>query len=235
VWSFSLEGVVADGLTPPFRCGPAHRDLCGHSSTSRGRALGLLNRRHLEQSLHLVSDAPCLGVRGLRHVSQQHCCCHNVLACSGETTDGLFRLPVPDDLSVHLSSPSTDTSARRVRQVLLNDQLEQDEALTILIKFRLELSQLRKLRGSVFLQWWVDLSVVPSRPGVFPCCGGLTASSSILRLVGSFYRPVDMIAFPSRVVAIGLGIGVRLGGVETSTSLFQQPLPERGDRVPPRA
>jgi len=147
----------------------------------------------------------------------------------------LLWLPVPDDLSVHLSSPSADTSAKRVRQVLLKDLLEQDEALTILIKFCLELSQLRKLRGSVFLRRWVDLSVIPRRPGVFPYCGGSTASSSILRLVGSFYRPVDMIAFPSRVIAIGLGVGVRLGGVETSTSLLQQPLPERGDRVSPRA
>jgi len=138
----------------------------------------------------------------------------------------LFRLPVPDDLSVHLSSPSADTYARRVRQVLLKDLLEQNEALTILIKLRLELSQLRKLRGSVFLLWWVDLSVVPRRPGVLPCCMGSTASSNILRLVGSFYCPVDMIAFPSRVVAVGLGVRVRLSGVETSTSLLQQPLPE---------
>jgi len=55
-----------------------------------------------------------------------------------------FWLPVPDDPSVHLSSPSADTSARRVWQVLLKDLLEQDEALTVLIKFCLELSQLRK-------------------------------------------------------------------------------------------
>jgi len=34
----------------------------GRSSTSRSRALGLLNCRYLEQSLHLVSDAPRLGV-----------------------------------------------------------------------------------------------------------------------------------------------------------------------------
>jgi hypothetical protein len=64
----------------------------------------------------------------------------------------LFWIPVPDDLSMHLSSPSVDTSARRVRQVLLKDLLEQDEALTIFVKFCLELSQLRKLRGSVFLR-----------------------------------------------------------------------------------
>ena len=82
---------------------------------------------------------------------------------------------------------------------------------------------------------WVDLSVVPSRPGVFPRCRGSTASNGVQRLIGSFYRPVDMIAFPSRVIAVGLRVGVRLGGVETSTSLLQQPLPERGDRVSPGA
>jgi len=41
----------------------------GCSSTSRSRAFGLLDCRHVEQSLHLVSDAPCLGVRWLGHVS----------------------------------------------------------------------------------------------------------------------------------------------------------------------
>ena len=52
---------------------------------------------------------------------------------------------------MYLSSPSTDTSAEWVRQVLLKDLFEQDEALTIFIKFCFELSQLRKLRGFVFL------------------------------------------------------------------------------------
>jgi len=112
----------------------------GRSSTSRSRAFGLLNCRHLEQSLHLVSDASCLGVRRLWHVSQQHCCCHHVLACSRETGDGLLRLCVSNDLPVDLSSSSMDTSARRVRQVLLKDLLEQDKALAILVKLRLELS-----------------------------------------------------------------------------------------------
>ena len=36
--------------------------FCGRSSTSRGRAFGLLNCRYLEQSLHLVSNASRLGV-----------------------------------------------------------------------------------------------------------------------------------------------------------------------------
>jgi len=52
----------------------------------------------------------------------------------------LFWLPVLDDLSVYLSSPSVDTSARWVWQILLKDLLEQDEALMIFVKFCLELS-----------------------------------------------------------------------------------------------
>jgi len=112
----------------------------GRSSSSRSRAFGLLDCCHLEQSLHLISDASSLGVRRLWHVSQQHCCCHNVLACSRETADGLLRLCVSDDLPVYLSSSSANTSARRVRQVLLEDLLKQNKALAILVKLCLELS-----------------------------------------------------------------------------------------------
>jgi len=43
--------------------------LCGCSSMSRGRALGLLNCRHLEQSLHLVSNVSRLGVRWFGHIA----------------------------------------------------------------------------------------------------------------------------------------------------------------------
>ena len=109
---------------------------------------------------------------------------------------------------------------------MLEGLLEQDEALAVFIELHLKLPQLRELHGPVFLRRGVDLSVVPRRPGVFPCCRGSTARYSILRLVGRFYCPVDVIAFPLRVVAISLGVGVRLGGVEASTSLLQQPLPE---------
>jgi hypothetical protein len=52
----------------------------------------------------------------------------------------LLWLRVSDDLPVYLSSTPSDTSTRRVRQVLLEDLLEQDEALTILVKLGLELS-----------------------------------------------------------------------------------------------
>ena len=98
--------------------------FCVRPSTSRGRALGLLNFRHLEQSLHLVSNASRLGVRRFGHITQQHCCRHDVLARSRETADGLLRLSVSDDLSMHLSSPSADTSVGRVRQVLLENLLK---------------------------------------------------------------------------------------------------------------
>jgi len=43
--------------------------FCGRSSTSRGRALGLLNCHYLEQSLHLVSNASRLGVRWFVHIT----------------------------------------------------------------------------------------------------------------------------------------------------------------------
>jgi len=121
---------------------------------------------------------------------------------------------------MYLSSASADTSARQVGQVLLKDLLEQDEAFTVFVELHLELPQLCKLRSPVFLWRGVNLSIVPRGPWIFPCCRGSTARSSVLRLVGSFYRPVDVIAFPYRVVAISLGVGVRLGGVETSSSLL---------------
>jgi len=114
--------------------------FCGRSSMSRGRALGLLNCRHLEQSLHLVSNASRLGVRRFEHITQQHCRRHDVLARSRETADGLLRLSVSDDLPMYLSSPPADTSAKRVRQVLLEDLFKQNKALAILIELRFELS-----------------------------------------------------------------------------------------------
>jgi hypothetical protein len=112
----------------------------GRSSTSRGRALGLLNCRHLEQSLHLVSNASRLGVRRFGHITQQHCHRHDVLARSRETADGLLRLSVSDDQPMYLSSPSTDTSARRVRLVLLEDLFKQNKAIAIIVELCFELS-----------------------------------------------------------------------------------------------
>ena len=104
---------------------------------------------------------------------------------------------------------------------MLKDLLKQDEALTTFVKFLLELSQLRKLRGFVFLWRGVNLSIIPRSPRVLSRCRGSTASNSVLCLVGCFYHPVDMEAFPSRVAAVRLRAGVRLGGVEASMSFLQ--------------
>jgi len=57
-----------------------------------------------------------------------------------ETANGLLRLPVFDNLSVYFSSPSADTSARRVWLILLEDLFKQDQALMILVALCLELS-----------------------------------------------------------------------------------------------
>ena len=100
----------------------------------------MLNHRYLEQSLHLVLNASSLGVRWLWHVALQHGRRHYILPYSRETADRLLWFCVSNDLSVYLSSASVDTSARLVRQVLLEDLLEQDEALAILVKLGLELS-----------------------------------------------------------------------------------------------
>jgi len=63
-----------------------------------------------------------------------------MLSRSRETADGLLRLPVSNDLLMYFSSPSADTSARRVWLVLLEDLFKQDEALAIFIELRFELS-----------------------------------------------------------------------------------------------
>jgi len=62
------------------------------------------------------------------------------LACSREAADGLLWLRVSDDLPVYLSSSPTDTSTGRVRQILFEDLLEEDEALTVFVELCLELS-----------------------------------------------------------------------------------------------
>jgi hypothetical protein len=56
-----------------------------------------------------------------------------------ETVDGLFWLPVSDNLSVYFSSSSTRACTMRVWLVLLEGSLELVEALTILVKLRFEL------------------------------------------------------------------------------------------------
>ena len=125
--------------------------------------------------------------------------------------------------------------AVRVWLVSLESPLELGEALTILVELGVELPQLRELCGLVVLRWGVDLSVIPRRPGVFPCCGGLSTGGGILRVVHGSHGPVNVEALPRRVVAVGFGVGIWLGGVEASASLLRQLLPKRGDGIPSRS
>ena len=82
------------------------------------------------------------------------------------------------------------------------------------------------MRGFVLLRWGVDLTVVPRRLGALPRYRGSFTGDGVLCFVGGFYLPVDVEAFPSRVVAVGFRVGVWLGGVEASTSFLQQQLLE---------
>jgi hypothetical protein len=88
------------------------------------------------------------------------------------------------------------------------------------------LSQLRKLCGFVFLRRRVDLTIVPRRPEVLPCYRGSGAGDGVLCFVYGFHLPVDIEAFPRRVVVVGFRARIRLYGVETSPSFFRQPLPD---------
>jgi len=124
--------VAADGLTPPFRFGVAHR------------AFQWLLPVIEKPSFRLV-ELPPPGAKSVLRLefvelgsSMALACC--AAALSPPLHSGLLWLCVPDDLSVYLSSTSADTSARQVWQVLLEDLLEQDEALTILVELGLELS-----------------------------------------------------------------------------------------------
>ena len=120
----------------------------------------------------------------------------------------------------------------RVRLVSLESPLELGEALTILIKHGLQLSQ---LRGFVVLRWGVDLSIIPRSPGIFPRCGGSSTGGGILCVVCGSHDPIDVEALPRRVVAVGFRVGIWLGGVEASAPLLCQLLSEPGDGVAPRS
>ena len=109
---------------------------------------------------------------------------------------------------------------------MFEDLLEQDEALAIFVELHLELPQLRELRGSIFLRKRVEPSVVPRRPGVFLRRGGSTTRSSIPCLVGGFCRAVEVTAFPGRVVAVCLGVGVWFGSAGTLTTFLRPSLPK---------
>ena len=117
--------------------------------------------------------------------------------------DEWLWLLVPNNLLIQLSSMTTHASAVRVRLVLLESPLELAEALAILVKLGLELSQLRKLRGLVILRWGVHLSVIPRCPRIFLSYGGSTIDGGVLCVVCGSHGPVEVEALRRRVVAIG--------------------------------
>ena len=134
-----LKGVVADGLIPPFRFGPARR--------ASPRLL-----LDVEMPNSLLAELPLLeaefatrlecAVLGSSRVQACYVVAWSLPRCSGlldETADGLFWLPVSDDLSVHFSSSSARASAMRVWLVVFEGPLELGEALAILVKLRFEL------------------------------------------------------------------------------------------------
>ena len=90
----------------------------------------------------------------------------------------------------------------QVRFVQLEGPLELGEAFAVLVELGLELPQLCKLCNFVVLWWRVDLSFVPRYPRFFSRYGGSATGSGILRVVSSCYFPVDVEAFPRRVVAV---------------------------------
>ena len=89
------------------------------------------------------------------------------------------------------------------------------------------------MRSLIILRWWLHLSFVPRCLGIFPYSGGSSTRGSVLHVVRGDHSPVDVEAFPCRVVAVGLGVGVWLGGVKAPVPLLHQLLPERGEGVPP--
>ena len=91
------------------------------------------------------------------------------------------------------------------------------------------------MRGLIVLRWWVHLPVVPRCPGIFPSCGSSSTGGGILCVVRGSYGPVDVEAFPCRIIAVGFRIRVWLGGVETSALLLRRLLSERGEGVSPKS
>ena len=92
----------------------------------------------------------------------------------------------------------------RVQLVSLEGPLELAEVLAILVQLGFQLFQLRELRSLVILRWWVRLSVVPRCPGIPSSSRSSGAGDGILRIVHGDHGSVDIEAFPSRVIAIGL-------------------------------
>ena len=136
--SSSLEGAAADGPIPPFCSGPAH-----HASLWLLLDVERPSSRPAEPPLLGAESAPRLEFAALGSWKVQACFIAALLlprrSSLGEAANGLLWFPVPNNLLLYFSSPSTGTFARWVWLVLLEDLLEQDKALVVFIELFFEL------------------------------------------------------------------------------------------------
>jgi hypothetical protein len=133
VTGISGLAVVDDALTDrgclvPLRCGlrmnrdlfllprGLHRLLRGKPTAPRGRTLGLLHGRSLEETSNLIVGLTGLRCRWLRHVAERHGGGDNVLA--GLVEDWGFTHPVLDDAMIDIMSSLSSSSAMCTRHVL---------------------------------------------------------------------------------------------------------------------
>ena len=118
--------------------------------------------------------------------------------------------------------------------VSLESPLELGEALAILVKLGLELTQLHKVRNFVIPRWG---PTCPSFPGVLgsSLAAGARPSAAAACVSSVVPGPVDVEALPRRVIAVRFGVGIWHGGVEASAPHLRQLLPERGNGVLPRS
>jgi hypothetical protein len=88
--------LLSGGLRRLLRCKPA---------TPRGRTLGLLHGRSLEETSNLIVGPTSLGGRWLRHIAEKHGGGEDVLA--GSVEDWGFTRPVLDDATVDVTQMLT--------------------------------------------------------------------------------------------------------------------------------
>jgi hypothetical protein len=82
----------------------------------RGRTLGLLHGRSLEETLNLIAGPLGLGCRWLRHIAEKHGGGDNVLA--GSVEDWGFARPILDDATIDVASSLSSSSAMCTRCTL---------------------------------------------------------------------------------------------------------------------
>jgi hypothetical protein len=119
--------------------------LLGASSPSGGRALGLSDHSVLQEILEFALDTPPLGGGWLRHRSEQHHCCSQVLA--GLANGRGQRCPgIVNDTALDVLGPTTCFSGECLACPLLLDVLpELHKSPCLLVELGLHLADLLEL------------------------------------------------------------------------------------------